>query len=370
MNKTAGSIFESWIFDSFPVTPEGLGLYRIFCALFLLFFSLPTFGEYTFLSHLPADFFSPPPGPMMIFKGFPPAYILLGIHCLLIAALIGLAVGCYTKVSSIATGVLLLALKGFLYSLGKINHDILLVIIPLVMAFSGWGRAYSLDYMFSHHSNESVNSWVITLLALVIGFMFFTAGFPKILGGWLNIHNHAAFGHYLKEYFVVGRTDFLAPYGLHLNPVIWKCFDYLTVIFEVGFLAAIIHPRSTRIFVSLAVLFHFGIMLMLNITFWPNILAYAAFVRWDRVNKFLELKILSQRFPSKFRTYLPPIAIGLSLVLILALSRWLRSFRLLASDMRMTGIVLLCLSVPVSVFYLSGFLKRMVLSVNKKESNL
>jgi uncharacterized membrane protein YphA (DoxX/SURF4 family) len=368
MNKAAGSAFESWIFDSFPVTPEGLGLYRIFCALFLLFFSLPTFGEYTFLSRLPADFFSPPPGPMMIFNGFPPAYILLGIHCLLIAVLICLAIGYYTKASSIATGVLLLILKGFLYSLGKIDHDILLIVVPLVMAFSGWGRAYSLDYIFNRNSDHTANSWVITLLALIIGFMFFTAGFPKILGGWLNIHNHAAFGHYLKEYFVVERTDFLAPYGLHLNPFIWKCFDYLTVIFEIGFLAAIVHPRSTRIFISLAILFHFGIMLVLNITFWPNILAYAAFIKWDRVDEFIKLKMLQQTFSMNTKRYLPPLIVTFSMVLIFVLSHWFRSFHLLASDMRMAGIVLLCLSVPVSVFYLTGSLKRMFLSVMKGDN--
>jgi hypothetical protein len=46
---------------------------------------------------------------------------------------------------SIATGLLILTGNGFAYSMGKINHDLLLAAIPLVMAFSNWGSAWSLD---------------------------------------------------------------------------------------------------------------------------------------------------------------------------------------------------------------------------------
>jgi uncharacterized membrane protein YphA (DoxX/SURF4 family) len=359
VSKFLGPTFESWIFDSFSVTPEGLGLYRIFSALFLLYFSLPPLEEYTFLAHLPAGFFSPPPGPMMLFGGFPPLYIFLVIQCLFIVSLICLTVGYSTKTASLAAGILLLVLKGFIYSLGKINHDILLAVVPLVMAFSGWGRAYSLDSLHRVKVKYPTGSWTITLLALIIGFMFFSAGFPKILGGWLNIHTHAAFGHYLKEYFVVGRTDLLAPYGVHLNPIIWKCFDYLTVFFEVGFLAAIVHPRSTKLFISLAVLFHFGIMLLLNIAFWPNILAYAAFLRWDLVDDFLKKSVSSFNLIPKTINRMPPVAIGLLLTFVFLLSRWFQSYHLLASDMQMAGIILLCCSVPVAVYYLYTRMKNL-----------
>lgn len=176
--------FSDWIFNSFSVTAEGLGLFRIFTALFILCFLMPSVEMYGFLGSLPDDFYAPPPGPMWLFEGFPPEAFLLKLHAVLIILLIALLVGFKTTWTSILIGVILLVIKGFFYSVGKINHDLLLALTPTVMAFSGWGAAYSLDALRNcdEDLNSRVASWPLTLLALFIGFMMFTAGFPNTPG--------------------------------------------------------------------------------------------------------------------------------------------------------------------------------------------
>lgn len=285
------SRFESWIFESYNPTAEGLALYRIFASLFFLFFLLPDFSFYSVLSEFPDDFYAPPPGPMALSDSFPPAWFLQGIHLLLILSWITVLVGYKTKWASITAGVSMLILHGFLFSLGKINHEMLLSITPIVMAFSNWGAAYSVDSQTKSGKSEP-QGWPLVLLALFIGFMMATAGFPKILGGWLDPSTQATKGHLLNQFFVRGRTELLAPYAVQWDWLLfWELLDWGTILFEVGFLVAVFRPAWTRLFVCIAVFFHFSTMLTLNIAFLVNFLAYAAFIKWDSVEEWLRKKM-------------------------------------------------------------------------------
>jgi hypothetical protein len=137
----------------------------------------------------------------------------------------------------------------------------------------------------------------VTLLLLLLGFAMFTAGFAKILGGWLDPETQAAYGHVIKHYVVRGRTDLLAPLAFRMDSrVFWEVQDYATVLFETGFLAAVAFPRLARVFAGLAVLFHFGVMLSLNIAFAFNLVVYAAFVDWNGIDRALRRRLL--RIPS------------------------------------------------------------------------
>lgn len=360
MNSTEPvSKFEHWIFNSFQPAAEGLALYRIFTALFILFFALPSFNTYVFLGNLPSDFFAPPPGPMMLFDGFPPEEVLLTVHILLITSLITLCLGWRTKISSFGVGIFMLTLNGFIYSLGKIDHFILVPVVPLIMAFSGWGATYSVDKLRSKSAMETPQGWPLVLLALLIGFMMFTAGFPKILGGWLHLDTQATQGHYFKQFFVRGRQDLLAPYGQHIGRFWWEVLDYVTIAFEVGFLVAIINPRSTRIFICIAVLFHFCTMLILNISFLPNFLAYAAFINWA----WVDAKAGQYAgFGSKMKRLAGPLLITVCMLLFYAITWFLGNVypQLLKSDWGVVGMGIVLCAVPVAVWYLFRELQEFV----------
>jgi len=352
MESTKKNRFSNWIFNSFSVTAEGLALYRIFAALFLLLFLLPATQIYSFLGTLPADFFNPPPGPMGLFQEFPSEMVFFAMHYLLITSLISLLVGFKTKFSSIVAGVLFLSLKGFFYSVGKINHDLLIAVVPLVMAFSGWGKSLSVDSLMKSksHTVREVQNWPLVLLALMLGFMMFTAGFPKILGGWLDVGTQATYGHYFKQFFLNGRQDLLASHALAIeNKIAWELLDYGTVVFETGFLLAIMHPKSTRVFVCIAVIFHFSTMVLLNIAFLPNFLAYAAFLNWTSIHQKTEQIFSSERSA-------PVVSIFLFFGVILAIIFIANHIGVpdLNSDLRTSEFYLLLTALSIALYYLGS----------------
>lgn len=151
------------------------------------------------------------------------------------------------------------------------------------MAFSGWGNAYSYDAS-SGRSEEKPKAWPLALMALLIGFAMFTAGYAKLMGGWLDGNTQAVQGHVLRNVHALGRDSLLAAlFAGFENALFWEALDWTTVFFEIGFLAAVLHPVSMRCFTAMAVLFHFGIMPVMNISFTTNLAAYAVLFRWRRL---------------------------------------------------------------------------------------
>ncbi|MEX1055234.1 MAG: hypothetical protein WED81_04345, partial [Rhodothermales bacterium] len=153
-------------------------------------------------------------------------------------------------------------------------------------------------------SSRGPETWPLTLLVVLLGFAMFTAGFAKILGGWLDPDTQAAYGHVVKHFVVRGRTDLLAPLAFRMdNSLFWEVQDYATVLFETGFLLAVAFPRLARAFAGLAVFFHFGIMTTLNIAFAFNLVVYAAFVDWEGIHRvsmrsWTRLSLLPRKRPT------------------------------------------------------------------------
>lgn len=309
------SWFDRWIFESYQPTVQGLALFRIFASLLILFFLMPDATYYIDLASFPDDFFTPPPGPMMFFGSFLPAWFFYLIHALLALSWIFILFGYKTKIASVAAGIFMLILLGFIFSIGKVNHQMLIILLPLIMAFSNWGGAYSIDANLSG-KRPIANGWTLTLLALFIGFMMFTAGFPKILGGWLNGDTFATRGHLLNQYFVRGRTELLSEYMVNMDlPLIWGILDWMTVLFETGFLIAVLRAGWTRLFVCFAILFHFSTMLTLNIAFLVNFPAYAAFLPWGKIHDSISSLIDSKAKPHTIPLIFGGVFFGLFIII-------------------------------------------------------
>ena len=293
--------FNHWLFDAFTVSPEGLGLYRITVALFALLVLTPghsVFTDFAFIADLHSTFFMPPPGPMMLVPGVPPVWFFEALHLGLIVGFIALLFGYHTRTASLAVFVMLMVGYGFYFSTGKINHYMLFVLLPLVMSASNWGAAYSMDAQ-AGRTTRTIHSWPLALLALLVGFAMFTAGFSKLIGGWLDPTTQATHGHFIKQFFSRGREDLLAPLFLNVEwAPFWELLDWSTVGFEMGFLAAAFHPKAMRWFAGLAILFHVGTLLMMNISFVFNYVIYAAFIDWPAIAERLSSRWnLSKRRP-------------------------------------------------------------------------
>ncbi len=349
------SSFDHWIFHSYPGTPEGFGIFRILFAGFLLFFLIPGNGaqHYEFLSTIPADFYNPPPGPLRLLDGYAPLLYFQILRLTIILSSVALLFGFLTQKVSIIAGFAIILLQGGIFSIGKVNHEILIGVVPLAMAFSNWGAAYSADLYGRQVSDRSIQTWPVTLLSLFLAFMMFTAGFPKILGGWLDPATQATQGHLLNQYFENGRQALLASAALKTDhPFFWEVLDWSTVIFETGFLFAVWKARLFKIFLCIAVLFHFSTMMILNIAFLPNFAVYGLFLNWTAINSGLERFFSRGGNPVK---YIFAMAIGIS-VLFLGGLKWLsiQNVVLKNSDLMLHEVVLVCLALFVVIVIIIG----------------
>lgn len=279
-----GERFDSWVHAG-PFTRTGLARYRVIYAIIVLLL-LP---DFTWISVYPDAMFDPPPGMMRLFDGFPPESLLWGLEALVGICLVAILIGWRTRTASFLLPLVAMVGFGFTYSLGKIDHDILLILVPPAMALAGWGDRLSVDALRRRSNgepepSERAHQWPLRLFAVLIGLAFVTAALPKIRGDWLNPATHVVRGTQLRQYYGDGETDYLANFFLGVkSPLFWELLDVATIVLEAGVIVAVLSWATTRLWFAIAAFFHLGVFLMINIPFWHNVLAYAFVVDWDRL---------------------------------------------------------------------------------------
>lgn len=183
------------------------------------------------------------------------------------------------------------------YSFGKVNHDIPLIIIPLILA-SSWGNPVS-----KVKNTQNGKSWAVPLFALLMGLAMLTAAIPKIVSGWLDPSTSALAGHLVRNYFVAERETILATYLLSQNHFyLLKFLDYGTILIESAFIFSVFSLRNFRLVCALACFFHFGVQLTMGISFSTNLLAYALFVNWAYLYNFESVKHWLNRLEGFFKS--------------------------------------------------------------------
>ncbi len=268
------TLLDHIIFREYESSTRGLPIFRVLFALYILLIFLP---RYEWISHFPDAFFHPPPGLTLFFSGFPSPWVFHGLHFGIALSALALLVGYRTRLFALALGALMLFGNAWAYSFGKINHDIFLIAVPLVMAFSGWdGR------LTETSKKEHLPAWPLALLALLIGLGMLSAGAPKITSGWHEPDTLASLGHVIRHHYVVGADSLLGQPLMDLDSrALWILADYGALFLELGFILAIFHHRSMRLFCALAAFFHLGVYLVMGLRLTSVLPAYAAFVNWS-----------------------------------------------------------------------------------------
>ncbi|QEO13520.1 hypothetical protein FLP10_03140 [Agromyces intestinalis] len=254
--------------------PQVLAVARVAFAIGLLLVWQPL--DAAPLGSLPAEVYFAPLGPMVLLGGFPPTWWLVALEVGSRGALAALALGWRTRAAGLTFAVIETILSGYRYSTGKIDHDILLyTVVPAVMSFSAWGDRLSIDSLIRpRRARADASAIAVSLVAVATAVEFATSGIAKAATGWLD-PTSSAVEAWARQYEqssslrAVGET-LLASDSL----LLWKSFDVATVVFELGFLVAIVSRRVTRWYVLGAVGFHLGILLVLGIDFSKLTLVY------------------------------------------------------------------------------------------------
>lgn len=270
--------FNQWI-ELGNFDPYGLAIFRIVYGVYIL----ATFPSLSWVAEYDPDVFSPPIGPFRLLSTYPSAAVLVTLEVLIVIAAFCVTVGLFSRVASVSLALLLISAFGISYSFGKIDHNILLLVAPLALSYSGWGANFSVDSL--RRRSTQPPHWRVQVgmrtLAFMIGLAFMTAALPKLLSGWLDIESQATQGYLYVQYMAHGRVDFLAPIFLNLNfAPLWEVLDWITIAFEAAILVAVISWPWFKRAIAFAALFHLSVLLMMNIAFAANMLTYGAFVAW------------------------------------------------------------------------------------------
>jgi predicted DCC family thiol-disulfide oxidoreductase YuxK len=270
------------MFEDYLLSDGSLAVSRVLTALYLLAMAYP---RYVWLAGFPSSFYAPPLGLGVFFRRLPPSWLLWLLLVAAISLTLALLVGWHTRASGLALVGVTLVGNTFEYALGKINHDILALMIVLTMSFSGWGRRYSVDARRGA-IGSSPTGWPLAMLALLVGFAMFSAGLPKALSGWLDPRTHSAQAHLLNNYYVFERPTLAGRLALDYAPAFaWEALDWATVVLELAFLPAALSRRAMLAVGGLAAFFHAGIHFTMGISFHLNVLAYGMFVDWEGMLK-------------------------------------------------------------------------------------
>jgi hypothetical protein len=347
------------LFQSFEVSSESLAVIRMIYAGHLLLFSLPRFS---WIAGTPDAMFLPPPSLVSGLGGFPPLPFFQGLELILCLSAVCLFFGLKTRTASWMLGLSLILGHSFAFSLGKIDHNIFRVLLPLVLSASNWGASCSVDKWRNGETHSAaVESWPVAFFALLVGFGMCTGGLQKVMGGWLSLETQAVRWHLFRNFYDTQRTDLLAPWLIQVrSTVFWEALDYHTVLLELGFFLAAWKARSMRFFCALAVLFHTAIYLIFNILFAPNLIAYSVFVRWHRHSAVVGLveKMEVGLRGWKVRHVLA-VAVAYIWLFFLLDSPSHVFYGLVRRPLRLGGNwALLVLSVTGALFYFYGLLKR------------
>ena len=135
--------FSRWIFEAFDVPERSLAISRIlFCVSLLAFWFDPNNPRYLWTRNFPASFYAPPPGLGMFFSHQPAGWIMWLLFASVMTLTLAVLVGWNTRGCGLLLSAVLLVGNSFEYSFGKINHDILMILVVGTMSFSGWTARY------------------------------------------------------------------------------------------------------------------------------------------------------------------------------------------------------------------------------------
>jgi predicted DCC family thiol-disulfide oxidoreductase YuxK/uncharacterized membrane protein YphA (DoxX/SURF4 family) len=299
---------DSWLFKEYASDATSLGVARILFGVVLLTYALP---GWTWIPGMAPSFYFPPLGLASFFRAPPPGMFFIVLNIIAIVSGVCMLVGLHTRTASVLVGTSLLVGNSFGYAFGKIDHTILLVLVPLAGGAADWGRSLSMDSQRSGVARGQPPAWPLALLALLIGYAMFYAGYGKLMTGWLDPTRLAFRNVLILNHFSTGRSHALSSIALKVpaGPV-WELADWVAVGLEMAFLPAVLRRSWFVALCGVACLFHLANAVLLEISFAANVIAYSTFVRWRETQMPQRLDPLVRRLTSPAKVMVGAFALA------------------------------------------------------------
>ena len=262
-----------WLSEQYRAGAGYLAVLRIAYGLWVLVFPV----DYLWVAGVPDSFFAPRLGPAALLETPPDLPVLIGLQAVQAVLAILLVVGYRTVATSLLLSAVMVVGSSIVYSFGKVDHFILFELVPVAMAFAGWGAARSVDARRGRARAPS--GFPVLCWGVVVGFALLSAALPKVVAGWLDPQRLGTRGYVAR---LVADPLTIGPFGGSVfaldSPLLWKALDLATVVVEAGVLVALLYPPLLRLWVLALVGFHVGVYLVMGIDFSRYAFVYVPFL--------------------------------------------------------------------------------------------
>ncbi|MCC8407466.1 hypothetical protein LJ707_00890 [Mucilaginibacter sp. UR6-1] len=209
----------------------------------------------------------------------------------LIASIVAITLGIKPRIAVFVFIITKVGVLNYQYSFGKIDHEILLPAMLACMSFSGWGLKLALwpDRPAKFDSTTKC----LSLLAVLICFGYFTAGFEKAIN-WINfdLSSNGSARWFYNSLYNYQRQPILAPLLKTAPFWLFKIMDFTGVLFELMPFAALLYSRKAwQTWLLMAAGFHLINLLFFNINFIVNGIVYMAFIDYSLLYNFIKKTI-------------------------------------------------------------------------------
>lgn len=269
-----------------PGDPRNLAAARIIFGLHALWILLSR--DFAGIAALPGAFWDGVPHQarwrFLLFPGHGPLEHVL--QWVLIAALVAATAGLWPRISCLVSSLLLYhlaPLETLFWKAGATERGFEVSILALaVLAFTPCADAWSVRRSRIATARDPADyHWPLLLCQLFVVFIYLFGGYAKLFHvgpEWISAENIRLL---LLDFNQVNQDVVFNRLGPWIAARPWA--SLLTAVFgmamDFGFIAMLFWPRSRRVILPLALVFHLGIMLTMNIFFlnWPQLLI---FVNW------------------------------------------------------------------------------------------
>ena len=256
---------------------DSLSKLRIIYGLFILLFFNPSFA---WIGEIPQGLFRPKFFSLSnLFNGFPNYNILLILEVLLIISAFCLLLGIKARLAGIIFTVIYFIGNSFRFSFGKVDRgNIMVLVFILGLSFTNWGADNAL--IPDRRVSKSRQNRILAILAVILCFGMFTAGFEKALY-WVDfdLQTGGFLRWFYNGFYTNGRDNLLAPVVTTLPPQIFELADYFAVVFELTPLVALFFGKKWWwSWLLIASIFHLANTLLLNINFTAHAPVYLTFI--------------------------------------------------------------------------------------------
>ena len=245
--------------------------------------------DFAAISGLPLEYWSGVPARgqwrFLLFPGHPGTEQLL--QGVAVAALVAAAIGVVPRAACLLAGLLLYhlaPLETIIWTHSAYTRGLTLSVLGLfVLGLAPCGDAWSLSARRRPRSREAWEyHWPQVLLQLLVAQVYFFAAWAKVVhvgSAWLS-------GEIIRQWLLVLSLDnqvaVFSTIGRWIvaRPAVCQVIALGTIVFEMSFVLAVFWKRARVVLVSLALLFHIGVIFAMNI-FWLNLPQLLVFVDWD-----------------------------------------------------------------------------------------